>query len=146
MLKRSEAGLAVAILIGVAASILLIQAAEKWSYACSVQRSTGVVFWLFASGFLAAVTVILGRTMNVAAPGAFGVVVLGMSLGAVLKASGASDAAGGALVITVCFVAMAAAAAVFQHSPRSREAAAAITFWLLGACMLAGATWTVFSG
>ena len=145
-LKRSETGLAVAILVAAVTSILLTQSAEKWSLAGGGQRSAGVVLWLFAYGCLAVVTVILGRTMNVTATGAVGVVMLGISLGAVLKASGVSDVVAAPLAVTVPFVAMSAAAAGLHNSPRSREFAIAITFWLLGAFLLAGSTWTCVFG
>lgn len=146
MLKRSEAGLAVAIGVAAAASILLVQSAERWGPAGGEPRPAGVVLWFFVWGSLAVVAVLLGRTMNVTATGAGGVTVLGISLGAVLKASGVSDVAAAPLAITVSFVVMAAAAAGFHNPPRSREFAVAITFWLLAACLLAGSTWTCVSG
>jgi hypothetical protein len=146
MVKRSEAGLAVAILVAVATSALLIQAGEAWSPAGSGRHLSGVALWLLAWQGLAVVTLILGNTMNVTANAAGGVMVLGISLGAVLKASGASDVVGASLGVTVCVVVMAAAAAGFQNAPRSRELVTAIVFWLLGECMLAGATWTCVFG
>jgi hypothetical protein len=44
------------------------------------------------------------------------------------------------------FVVMASAAAGFQSLQRSRERTVAIVFWLLFACMLAGALWTCVFG
>lgn len=144
--KRSEVGVAIPILVAVAVSALLLQAAEIWSFAGSERYSAGIALWLLASGGLAVFTVILGYTLAVTVPAAGGVTLLVISLGAVLQASGASAVAGAYLVITLAVVVMAAAATRFHDTAQSRERAAAVTFWLLGAGMLAGATWTCVFG
>jgi hypothetical protein len=142
--RRSEAGLAAAILVPVAASILLIQAAETWSLAGSGPHLTGVIVWLLALVGLAAITVILGRKMNITVVGAFGVTVLCLSLGAVLGAFKVSEVAAAPVGVTLSFVVMAAAAG-FRASQRSQKIVV-ITFWLLGAGLLAGSTWACVFG
>jgi hypothetical protein len=144
--KRSGVGIAIAILVAVAVPVLLLRAAETWSLAGSERYSAGIALWLLASAGLAGLTVILGKTIGVTVQAAGGVTVLGISLGAVLQASGDSVVAGAYLVITLAVVVMAAAATRFHDPAQSRERAAAVTFWLLDAGMLAGATWTCVFG
>jgi hypothetical protein len=144
MVKRPEAGLTAAILVAVATSILLIQAAEKWSLAGSGPRWAGGTLWLLTWGGLTVITVILGRKMNVTAEGALGIAALCISLGALFQSFKASDVVAAPLGVTMSVVVMAAAAG-YRDSPRSHKAGA-ITFWLLGACMLAAATWTCVFG
>jgi hypothetical protein len=146
MVKRSEAGMAVAILVPVVTSILLIQAAERWNPAGTGHQLAGVALWLLAWVCLTVAATLLGRMMRITVVGAGGVAVLGISLGAILKASGASEVVGAALVVTISFVVMASAAAGFQSLQRSRERTVAIALWLLFACMLAGALWTCTFG
>jgi hypothetical protein len=141
MVKRSEAGIAAAILVPVATSILLIQAAERWNPAGTGRQLAGVALWLLAWVCLTVAATLLGRRMGITVVGAGGVAVLCISLGAVLKASGASAVVGAALGVTMSFVVMAAAAAGVQSLQRSRERTVAIVFWLLFACILAGALW-----
>lgn len=144
--KRSGVGIAIVILVGVAVPVLLLRAAETWSLAGSERYRAGIALWLLASGGLAGLTVILGKTIGVTVQAAGGVTVLGMSLGAVLKASGASDDVGAPLTATVAVAVMAAAATRFHNTAQPRERVAAVTFWLLAAGMLAGVMWRCVLG
>ncbi|HYH46297.1 MAG TPA: hypothetical protein VEG34_11480, partial [Thermoanaerobaculia bacterium] len=144
--KRSGVGVAIAILVGIAVPVLLLQAAEIWSLAGSERYWAGIALWLLASGGLAGLTVILGKTIGVTVQAAGGVTVLGMSLGAVLRASEAPADVGAPLVVTIAVAVMAAAATRFRDTAQSRERVAAVTFWLLAAGMLAGAMWTCVFG
>ena len=106
---------------------------------------SGVTVWTLASVCLTLLTLLLGRAKIVTPTAAAGVVVLGTSLGAILKAAGASASLAAPLVLTVSFVVMTAAAG-FQKSPSTRDRVIAGAFWLLGAMMLAGSTWLCVFG
>lgn len=141
MMNRQVFGLVAAIAIPVATSSFLIQRAQSSDAMPGVPQMSGFALWLIAWLSLALVSVALGRTMKVTAVAAGSVLILGASLGAIMKAAGAPDALGATLVVTVSFVIMAAAATECHTSVSRRGFAIACAFWLFGACMLAGATW-----
>ena len=136
-MNRQAFGLAAAIVIPAATSGVLIQR----SSATGSLVLSGSTLWFIAWLSLAIVSVVLGRAMSRSVVAAAGVVVLGLSLGAILKAANAPDAIGATLIVTVAFVMMVAAAAGFHATVHTPKLAIACTFWLLGACILAGSTW-----
>jgi hypothetical protein len=146
MLKRSKAGLAAAIFVPSVTSIALIQLTNA-SATGNVPHLSGTALWFLAWVSLALVSVILGKAMQLAAASVGGVLVLGLGLGAILKPSGAPPELAAVLAVTLSFVVMVAAVSCFRNSTTNGGRALASSFWVLAACIVAGATWNcVFCG